>query len=212
VIGALVTVASLGVLGGGAVALWADRTQRDAAGYVTSDEHEFSTTGSALVTERIELGSPGVAWLYSPALFDVVRIRVAPMNETPGLFVGIARSADVDRYLADVERTHISDFWSESAETIHGGSPPSTPGAQDFWVASSAGIGPQTVRWDPANGSWTVVVMNTDAQPGIDVATDLGAALPTLSWIAGGLLAAGVVFLSAGALLVAGGVRRAAGA
>ncbi len=65
VIGSLLVLVSVGLLGGGAVALWADATQRDAAGYVTTDVHTFSTSGSALATEPAELDSPGVGWLYS---------------------------------------------------------------------------------------------------------------------------------------------------
>jgi hypothetical protein len=35
---------------------------------VTTDVHEFSTSGSALATVSTELGSAGVGWLYAPAL------------------------------------------------------------------------------------------------------------------------------------------------
>ena len=52
--------------------------------------------------------------------------------------------------------------------------------------------------WDPKKGSWTVVVMNADARPGIDVGADLGARMPAVPWIAIGLLASGAVFLAGG--------------
>jgi hypothetical protein len=64
VIGGLLVLLSLALLGTGGTALWADRTQRD-AGYVTTDVHQFSTSGSALMTEPTDLGSAGVGWLYS---------------------------------------------------------------------------------------------------------------------------------------------------
>ena len=86
------------------------------------------------------------------------------MNSGSPLFVGIGPSADVDRYLAGVSHTLISDFWSDSVQAIGGGMPGSPPGTQDFWVASATGTGAQTLTWDPANGSWTVVVMNADGQ------------------------------------------------
>ena len=44
VIGTLLVLLSLALLGAGGTALWADRTQRD-GGYVTTDVHEFSTSG-----------------------------------------------------------------------------------------------------------------------------------------------------------------------
>jgi hypothetical protein len=64
VIGGLLVLLSLALLGTGGTALWADRTQRD-AGYVTTDVHQFSISGSALMTEPTDLGSAGVGWLYS---------------------------------------------------------------------------------------------------------------------------------------------------
>jgi hypothetical protein len=205
VIGALLVLLSLILLGGGGTALWADRTQRD-EGYVTTDVHEFSASGSALATVSTELGSAGVGWLDSPALMDEVRIRVTSTSSGP-LFVGIAPSTEVDRYLAGVHHTVITEFWDEKTQAFEGSTPASAPGTQDFWVASAIGSGPQTVLWDPADGSWTVVVMNADARPGIAVEADLGARMPAVLWIAVGLLAAGAVFMAGGALLITGAIR-----
>jgi hypothetical protein len=207
VTGVLLAVVSLGLLGGGGTALGAD-TQRDPAGHLTTGTHEFSAPGSALATERIDLGSAGTGWLYSPALLGTVRIRVTPVHPGPALFVGIGPSADVDRYLAGMGHTVVSDFWADKVQALGGGTPGSPPGTRDFWVASATGPGQQTLRWHPASGSWTVVVMNADGRPGINVRADLGATYPTLLWIAVGLLAAGAVVGAGGALLIAGAIRR----
>jgi hypothetical protein len=206
VIGVVLVLLSLALLGGGGTGLWAELTQRD-AGYVTTGVHEFSTTGSALATEPTHLGSPGVGWLYSPALLGNVRIRVTPVSAGPALFVGIGRSTDVDRYLTGVNHTVISDFFGNKVEAVAGGTPRSAPGTQHFWVASSTGPGARTLRWDPDSGSWTVVVMNANARPGIGVRADLGARMPAALWIAIGLLGAGAVFLAGGGLLIAGAIR-----
>jgi len=208
-IGALLTLIASALLVGGGVALWADRTQRDPAGYVTTGVREFSTAGSALATERIDLDSPGVDWLYSGVVLGEVRIRVTPASDGRSLFVGIGPSDDVDRYLAGVSHTRISNFWRGRTQAIGGGTLETAPGTQDFWVASATGATPRTVVWDPANGSWTVVVMSADGGPGIHVAADLGATMPALSAIAVGSLVAGAVLLAAGVLLVAGAIRRA---
>jgi hypothetical protein len=209
VIGVLLVLVSLALLGGGGTGLWADLTQRD-GGYVTTGVHEFSTSGSALATERTHLGSAGVGWLYSPSLLGKVRIRVTPVSATRALFVGIGRSTDVDRYLAGVNHALISDFFGDKVEAIGGGTPRSAPGRQHFWVASSTGSGARTLVWDPTNGSWSVVVMNADARSGMAVRADLGARMPAVLWIAIGLLAAGAVFLTGGGLLIAGAIRAAA--
>jgi hypothetical protein len=206
VIGALLVLLSLALLGGGGTALWADRTQRD-AGYVTTDVHEFSTSGAALATKSTNLGSPGVGWLYSPGMLGKVRIRVTPLDPGSVHFVGIGPSAAVDQYLAGVNRTVISEFFDDNVETVDGGPARSAPGPQDFWVASAIGSGTQTLKWDPADGSWTVVVMNADGRPGIGVGADLGARMPAVLWIAVGSLAAGAIFLAGGALLIAGAIR-----
>jgi hypothetical protein len=207
VIGVLLILVSLALLGAGGTALWADRTQRD-GGYVTTGVHEFSTSGSALATVSTELGSAGIGWLYAPGLLGEVRIRVTPTRPGPPLFVGIGRSTDVDRYLAGVNHTVITEFWEEKVETVAGGQPPSAPATQDFWVASDTGRGPRTLEWDPTDGSWSVVVMNADGRPAIDVGADLGARMPAALWIAVGVLVAGAIFLAGGALLIAGAFRR----
>jgi hypothetical protein len=194
VIGALMILVSLGLIGGGGVALWADLGRRDAARYVSTEVHSFSTAGSALATEPVELGE--------------VRIRVRPASSGQTLFVGVGPSADVGRYLDGVSQTVISDFWTERLEVTGGGTPRSDPGTQDFWVASAAGTGAQTVMWEPANGSWAVVVMNADGHAGVDVTADLGAKMPTLLGIAIGSLAFGGPFLKGGVLLIVGAIRR----
>jgi len=208
VIGALLVLVSIGLLGAGGTAMWADLTQRDPAGYVTTDVHTFSTSGSALVTDPVELDSPGVGWLYSSVVLGEVRIRVTPVGSDSPVFVGIGPSNDVDRYLTGVNHTLISEFWGNQVQTIEGGATASAPGTQDFWVASATGPGAQTLTWDPANGSWTVVVMNADGRPGIGVGADLGATYPALLGIAVGSLVFGGIFLVGGALLITGAVLR----
>jgi hypothetical protein len=205
--GVLLGLVSLGLLVGAGVGLWADFTQRD-SGYVTTGVHEFSTSESALATEPTELGSAGVGWMYAPGLLDEVRIRVTPTDAGSPLFVGIGRSKDVDRYLAGVRHTLISDFWENRTETVDGSSAVAAPSTQAFWAASSSGSGTRSLEWDPVDGSWTVVVMKADGQPGIDVEADLGARMPALRWIALGALVLGAAFMAGGALLIVGAIRR----
>lgn len=200
VTGVLLVLVSLALLGGAGTGLWLEATHRD-GGYVTTDAHTFSSDGAALATRSTKLGSAGWGRLYSPGLLGKIRIRVTPDHSDVPLFVGIARSADAGRYLAGVRHTVISEFFDNKVEPVDGGRPRSAPGAQRFWVASDSGRGTRTVLWKPASGSWTVVVMNADGRPGLAVRADLGARVPALLWIAGGLLAAGVAFLAGGVLL-----------
>ena len=166
-------VVALVFLGGGGTVFWAYFTQRE-GGFATTDVHQFSTSGSALATVPTDLGSSGTGWLYAPNLLGEVRIRVTPANPDAVVFVGIGPSADVDRYLAGVNHTVISDFWTETLRQESGGATTSVPSSQGFWVASSSGAGARNLKWNPDDGSWTVVVMNADGQPGIDVRADRG--------------------------------------
>jgi hypothetical protein len=206
VAGGLLVVISLLLLGIGGTGLWADRTQRE-AGYATTGVHQFSTSGSALATVSTELGSGGAGWLYPPALLDKVRIRVTPTAGDGPVFVGIGPSTEVDRYLAGVNHTVITEFFDDKTEEVQGGPPASPPGSQDFWVASATGTGSQTLFWDSTDGSWTVVVMNADGRPGIAVGADLGAKFPALPWISLGSLVAGLLLLACGALVGLGAFR-----
>jgi hypothetical protein len=206
VIGGLLALLALVLLGAGGVGLWAE-TQRD-GGYVTTGGHDFSTSGSALATEKINLGSAGVGWLYSPTLLGKIRIRVTPVESAAPLFVGIGPSTEVERYLAGTNHTVISDYFGDKAQIVEGGQPRSAPGTQHFWVASTTGPGARSLFWKPADGSWTVVVMNADGRPGIALKADLGARLSALQWAVTGLLVAGLIFMAGGVLLIIGAIRR----
>jgi hypothetical protein len=207
VVGALLTLVAVALIGTGGVVLWADRTHRDGA-YLTSDSQTFSTDGAALVTVPAHLGSPGSGQLYPPGLLGTVRIQVRPAHSGSAVFVGIARSADVDRYLAGVQRTVVTEFFQNRVRTVSGEAGATPPGSQQFWAASASGTGPQTVVWKPTDGSWDVVVMNPDARQGLTVIGELGARVPALPWIGLGLLVAGAVLLAGAALLVAACIRR----
>ena len=207
-IGVFLGLVGLMPLGAGGTALWASATQRD-DGYVTTDVQAFSTSGSALVTRPADLGVPGFGWLYSPSLLGEIRIRVTPASADSTLFVGIGPSNDVDHYLAGVDHTVITDFWSERVRAVGGDASASAPASQDFWVASDSGSGPRTLTWDPTGGTWSVVVMNVDGQPGVDVRADLGATLPPLVWISVGLVLFGLILLAGAVLLIVGAIRRA---
>jgi hypothetical protein len=76
---------------------------------------------------------------------------------------------------------------------------PAAPAAQSFWVASTSGTAPLSLTWNPQPGHWSLVVMNTDASPGVRADLDFGATVPALRplWI---------TLFSGGALLLAGGV------
>lgn len=204
VIGAVLVLISLGLFGAGGTGAWA-LFQRD-GGYVTTDVKQFSTGGAALVTDPVHLGSTGTGWLYD--LLGKVRIRVTPASSGPATFVGIGPSKAVDGYLAGVNHTRISDYWSNKVENVPGGQRAAPPGQQNFWVATTSGHGTRNLVWKTSGGSWTAVVMNADGRPGINVGSDLGAEIPALPWMTLGFMVGGAIFMAGGVLLLVFAVRR----
>ncbi|HZD67683.1 MAG TPA: DUF4389 domain-containing protein [Actinomycetes bacterium] len=213
VAGALLILVSLGSLGGGAAALWADRSQRDSAGYLTADSTRFTTTSYALTSEGVDLRD-GASWLYRNA-FGTVRIRATSADPSTPLFVGIAPTAESDRYLQGVAHDSVSDLGNVRTGTTYrshpGGAPEVLPAGQPFWAATTVGTGTRTLTWRIASGDWAVVVMNADGRAGVDVTADIGATAPALLWVAVGALAFGALLLAAGVTLLVLAVRRASG-
>lgn len=148
VAGALVALLGLGLLGGGALLVWAHTTQRDAAGYFATSTEHFATLTYAL-TSRVDLGeAPDEGdWIFDHPV-GTVRIRATP--GTP-VFVGIGRQGDVGRWLAGVahELVEGADFgpFDPESTAVTGDRPPGSPFDQGFWAVSVSGAGRQTLRW-----------------------------------------------------------------
>ena len=81
------------------------------------------------------------------------------------------------------------------------------PGRERFWSASARGTGDQTLEWDLRDGDWSVVVMNADGSPGVDVELDAGAKVPWLEEIGWTALGGGALIAAGAALLLVAGLR-----
>jgi len=206
VIGCLMLLVGLGLLSGGGVLLWADRTQRDAQGYIDTGSERLQTSGYALVSRDLAVDVPG--WLVGPDRLGRIQVSVtAPSGQD--VFVGIAPRGTVDGYLAGVARDEVSN-WTNTHPGYtfrSGGAPATTPGSQPFWAAKASGPGTQTLTWVVLGGTWSVVAMNADASPGVVVDAAAGATAPFLLAVSSGLLAAGFVIAAVALLLVVLGAR-----
>ena len=208
VFGSLFTLSSVGLLAAGGVALWADQTQRE-GGFVTSPALEFDSNSYAIVTDAIEIYAEGPDWVLPEAILGDARLRVTGDDE---LFVGVARTRDVQRYLADVSYAVLPGMIRRDGHALparSGGAPIEEPGAKDFWIASDEGSGTRTITWATRNGSWSMVVMNADASRGVAFEGDVGAEAPILGGIAIGLLVVGGVLLLIGIVLIGAAIARA---
>ncbi|WIV53900.1 DUF4389 domain-containing protein [Amycolatopsis nalaikhensis] len=197
--GAVLVLGSMGLLTGGATLLWADRTQRDADGYLTASTTVVAS-GYAVASDPVRL--QGVSTPKVAGIVGDVRIRATGTDSRP-VFVGIGRTDAVERYLAATEYTAPGD------RTHPGGAPAVPPGDAGIWVASASGPGTQSIGWPVRDGQWTAVVMNADASRGISVRAEAGATAPALGWIAFGLLLSGAVVLAGGAVLIGVAAHRA---
>jgi hypothetical protein len=172
-------------------------TQRDSNGYYTSDSKRVSAPGYAITSDTLHFGDlPGAV----SDIVGTVRVRATSTNGRP-LFVGIARTSDVNSYLGGVARSEVTDINDNSVDYARhaGGAPSGPPGAQHFWEASGTGRGRVTTTWKVSGGDWEIVAMNATGAPRVSADVTLGAKTTAVLWI-------GIAFLVVGLVLAGGGI------
>jgi hypothetical protein len=211
VTGAIAGLAAAGLLAVGGVALWGD-SEKDADGYLSTDSHRFAASTHGFASESLDVDLDGADWLMDLEDFGDVRLEVAPRGDEP-VFVGIAPTDQVSRYLSGVAHTSVSDVDSWPFETdyaeraVAGDRGPAPPARQPIWAASAEGAGTQTLEWDVEDGDWSVVVMNADGSRGVDAEVTAGAKVPFLTEIGWSAIGTGAVLLIAAAGLLLLGIR-----
>lgn len=207
VIGSLLAVFGAGMmLGGGALGV-ASAVERDDDGYFdfTLDRIESDSVAVASDDLTFSADTGGPEWLLD-AFDPDVRLRV---GSTGGgdVFVGIARTSDVDEYLAGVNHDVVIEVDDRAAVLRNrpGSDEVGPPAAQDFWVASAEGSGTQTMVWEATGGSWTAIVMNADTSPGISIDVEIGARSDLIVPLALVMLGVGLIVLIGGVLLIVWG-------
>ena len=207
ILGGIAALIALGVLAGGGVLMWADRTQRDSAGYLTSPSTRLASSSYAIAATDLNVATDAPGWHVPTGALGTVRV-VATAGTAGPLFIGIAPSADVRQYLDGVAYDQLQGFVGVSGGPDylpHSGGAPASPASQSFWKAKVSGSGTQSVTWSPANGHWAVVLMNADGSQNVAADVSVGATAPVLFALALGLLiGGGVALLVAGALLFGG--------
>jgi Domain of unknown function (DUF4389) len=213
IIGSIVALIGAGLLAGGGTALWADQTQRDDNGFLTSPAERFESSSYAIVSEPIKLveaDTDAADWLLSESVLGDLLLRASDGN----VFLGVAPTSDVEAYLRGIEHDRLTKIeyepFSAEYERTSGSEPAGPPGEERFWTATASGSGEQTLTWNPESGSWSVVVMNADASAGIAADVSAGAEANFLIWLAIGLLVAGAILLLGGAGMIFLGARHAA--
>jgi len=207
VAGAIAAFLALALLAGGAALLWVSSHKTDADGYYTSATHSYSTPTRALTTQNLDVDLDAPDWAVS----SLGRVRIAPRSsaaDTP-VFVGIARTRDVDAYLDGVQRDEVTDLELDpfrlDRSRLAGEGRPAMPAAQTFWAASSTNGRP--LDWKVRDGDWSVVMMNADGSPGVHVDAAVAGTVPLIRDLGWWLLVPGIALGAIATLLVVLGLR-----
>jgi hypothetical protein len=173
---------------------------------IQSTSHVISTPANAVVSPAATIrNEAGFA-----SAFGTPTIHLHVTAATPGgVFIGIAPAIQVDRYLAGVPIAVVNDL----------DTPPTRPGTQartftpppashqSFWVAQATGTAAADLTWTPTDGTYRVVVMRGDAQPGVNLQARVGLSIPTLANIGTGLVVGGSIVLLLGVAALLLGMR-----
>ena len=201
---------SLGLLAAGGLLLWGD-SQKDDQGYLSTRTERFATTTYALSTDNLDVDLDAADWLLDRDRFGKVRLTVTPNTSKP-VFVGVARTADVSRYLDGTRHELVDDVdfspFTADYRRVDGDAKPDAPAGHRFWEESVESSGRQTLTWEVQDGDWSIVVMNADASRGVDVNVKAGAELGFLNGAGWGAIIGGLIVLSFAALLAVLGIRR----
>ena len=211
VLGSFALIFGLAFAAGGGVVLVAQSAFRDAQGFFVSGPHSFVSNGYALTSTRIDLGANPERGASNIGGIFTLRLRAESSNGKQ-IFIGIAPSANVDSYLADVNHDEITDVsirpFKATYAHVDGTSVPKPPSQEPIWVQTESGPGERTLTWHPRSGRWTVVVMNADGSPGVGARMSVGVRVRFLTWIGIGLLALALLAFIAGGLMLYFGVRQ----
>jgi len=202
--GIVLALVALVVAAAGGTAVWADTTQKDSHGYVSTSAHRFSAPGRAITTKSVDLDTGIPEWVLG-------KVRIEAHAGSRPVFVGIGRTRDVDAYLAGVDRSVVTDVgldpFRATYERRPGSRAPEPPASQAFWAASTQGSGTPSLTWETDSGSWSVVVMNADGSPGVDAGISAGASFPYALWVGIGVTILGAAMLLGAALMIRSGAR-----
>jgi len=211
IVGCLLLVPGLGMAAGGAAAAIGQAVATDDDGYFRFTLDRVESTGVAVATTELwldDVEGDAAPWVFD--FLDVdLRLRVDGAASTDDVFVGIARSADVEQYLAAAAHSEVIEVDDRTPryEQVGGTASIESPLEQDFWTVSASGTGEQQLDWEARGGRWSVVVMNADGSPVVSADVEIGARSGAVTAVSIGLLALGGILTSAAVVLIVVGAR-----
>jgi hypothetical protein len=210
VTGAVAALVSTALIVGGIAALWGD-SHKDSDGYLTTKSQRFEAGGRALATENLDMDLGDADWVAQTDDLGRLKITAESRDQKP-LFVGLARTSDVESYLSGVPYSTVTDVdaspFRADYERHAGNRHPVSPEHAGIWEASSDGRGEQSIDWQIEDGDWSIVVMNADGSLGVDADVSAGANIPFLDELGWSAIGSGAFALILSVGLIALGVRR----
>ena len=209
--GSLALLVALALLGTAIAGIFGLENNRDATGYFVTHTHHYQSHAYALSTESLNVG--GISGALEAGLVRI-RLTATSMDAGKPLFIGIGRTADVNRYLAPVAHDELRDInfdpFKIDYRRLGTGAPKALPSAQTFWQTSTSGMGPQTISWPVKEGQWTAVVMNADGSRHVSVDAQLAGRFSGAWWFVAAFVALGALALLGGIALIRSGSRKKA--
>jgi hypothetical protein len=152
-VGAVLGLAALGLLTAGGVGLAVHQAARH-DGYLSTPTRPLQTSGYALTSGKVDLGPVDVKASWADVL-GTVRVRATSNDPAKPVFIGIARTADVNAYLGGVAYSTVR--------------PDGEAGA-----GSCSGVGGRSGSRDGGVGAEGRVPHRDHAGDGVDEGVDLG--------------------------------------
>jgi len=175
---------------------------RDGSGYFNWPTETFTSNGYAIAMKTVDI-SKAPQWALNAG---ANRVRVQAQSDRP-IFIGIARTADLNRYLHGTEHDDVSGLsyhpFQVDYDHTSGHAPNRLPANETFWVKSTSGTGNLSLDWKPRPGNWRAVVMNADDSRGVTTDLKFGVRASLLWWLGAGLLVAAAFAAAIAAALFA---------
>jgi hypothetical protein len=205
VLGVILVLTSVGLLIGGGVLMALENTFKDSDGFYSTNKIEVNSKAAAIVSVPADINING-GWFRTHNL-ATVKVEATNIDPDKAVFIGIARTSAIDRYLDGISYAEANDY-SYNGDTLRlhthsGDASAPVPTSQTIWSASVNGTGTQTLEWDITSGHYTIVLMNADGTSPIDADVRLGVKIPfVLNAVGVGLLVGGIILLVGGGVMI----------
>jgi hypothetical protein len=173
-------------------------------GRLDSGPHRLATPSAAIVSSvaSIKNTSGDASLLGQPRL----RVAASPVQGGTATFVGIGRTADVDRYLAGVSTDEVTGLtvypYSINSALHNGRADAPRPATQHFWVAQASSTRAAVINWKIRDGRYRVVIMSADGRGGFAASSGIGVTMPHMARYAVAALLLGLLIAGGGSALL----------